>query len=328
MDIVALCWARMGWARFLQGDNLAASQFLDAAWELSQSGTVANRLARVYEKTGARDRARHMFALAATTGGADAESSRREMTKLGATNVEKDLSQAAVELGKMRVMSLPPLSSQPASAHFALLFDNSSSPDRVQFLEGDQSLRPAAEKLQKLDYPVRFPDVSSVKIIRLGAVSCSASECKLTLQPLNSTVPGHESLQASTLVQSGSSTHEATTNLKTPEQAGSSAVQIVGVPAASGTTPPRLISAPDPVYTDAARRAMLQGIVVVSLVVGADGLVRDPHILTSLRHDLDDSALQAVREWKFEPATKNGQPVEVHVNVQVSFRLYQEPSKN
>ena len=69
MDMVALSWARMGWARFLQGDDLVASQFLDAAWELSQSGTVANRLARVYEKTGAKDRARHMYALAAAAGG-------------------------------------------------------------------------------------------------------------------------------------------------------------------------------------------------------------------------------------------------------------------
>lgn len=73
---------------------------------------------------------------------------------------------------RMRTIALPLLVSQTASARFTLLFDNSNSPDRIQFLDGDDALRNAAEKPQRLEYPVRFPDVSSIKIIRLGRISC------------------------------------------------------------------------------------------------------------------------------------------------------------
>ncbi len=190
MDMVALSWARLGWARFLQGDNLVASQFLDSAWELSQSGTVANRLARVYEKTGAVDRARHMYALAAAAGGPESQSSRLQVKKLNAASAEKNLSQAVIELEKMRTITLPQLVSGNATARFMMIFDNSTTPDRAQFLDGDEALRGAAEKLQAMEFAVKFPDVSSVKIIRLGTISCHSSSCKLEMQPLNSMQEG------------------------------------------------------------------------------------------------------------------------------------------
>jgi tetratricopeptide (TPR) repeat protein len=184
MDLVALSWARLGWARFLQGDNLAGTQFLEAAWSLSLSGTVANRLGRVYEKTGSRDHARLLYALAVEAGGPEAAASQEKVAKLGPTGVEKELAKASLELEKMRNIGLPQLVSVIASARFEMLFDNSTNPERVQFLDGDESLRSAGEKLQKLDYPVKFPDVSSIKIVRLVKVSCTTSSCKLLLLPL------------------------------------------------------------------------------------------------------------------------------------------------
>jgi Flp pilus assembly protein TadD len=186
MDMVALSWARLGWARFLQGENLEATQFLEAAWTLSQSGTVANRLAGVYEKTGARDRARHMYALAAVAGGQESQASREQVAKLGPGNVDQELSRAAADLEKLRTIPLPQLVTQPASARFGLLFDNSTSPDRSEFLDGDDALRNVGERLQKLEYPVKFPDISSIKIVLMGKISCSSSACKFELQALNS----------------------------------------------------------------------------------------------------------------------------------------------
>jgi transglutaminase-like putative cysteine protease/Tfp pilus assembly protein PilF len=186
MDAVALAWARMGWKNFLQGDNVAAWQYLESAWDLSGSGIVANRLAQVFEKTGARDRAEHMYALAAAAGGTEAQSSREKAMKLNPAAAAKELSQAPGELAKLRAVALPRLTSQLASARFALLFDNSNTPERVQFMDGDQSLRSVAETLQQTEFAVKFPDVSSVKIIRIGTASCVASGCSFELQPLNS----------------------------------------------------------------------------------------------------------------------------------------------
>ena len=330
MDLVALSWARLGWARFLQGQTIVASQFLDAAWHLSFSGTVANRLARVYEKTGARDRAAHMYALAAAAGGPQSQNSREQAKKLNPANAAKELTDAAAELEKMQTIALPRLVESSASARFALLFDNSDTPDRVQFLDGDESLRSAADKLQTMEFPVKFPDVSSIKIIRLASVTCSASSCSLALTPLHSMQAALKAAEAqSPNPPTPAADHPQLTNIsaaaeKSESQSDTPETVSFGGP---GTSPPRVTYAPDPAYTDAARRARVEGVVLVQCVVGEDGKVRDARILTSLRPDLDASALDAVRQWQFQPAIKDGKPVAIKINVNVKFQLDHSPGE-
>ena len=89
-----------------------------------------------------------------------------------------------------------------------------------------------------------------------------------------------------------------------------------------GVTAPRALYAPDPEYSDAARKAKYQGTVVLWVVIGADGRPRDIRVVRSLGMGLDEKAVEAVRMWRFEPARKDGQPVAVQMNVEVSFRLY------
>ena len=75
-------------------------------------------------------------------------------------------------------------------------------------------------------------------------------------------------------------------------------------------------------YADRPRRKKIQGNVVLSIIVNADGTVRDPQVTQSLDKELDKKALECVSKWKFEPATKDGQPVAMHIVVEVNFRLY------
>jgi len=89
----------------------------------------------------------------------------------------------------------------------------------------------------------------------------------------------------------------------------------------NGITAPKAVSMPQPEYTDQARRKKINGTVLLSLVVGADGTVRDPAVTRSLDKGLDKQALETVKKWKFEPATKDGQPVAVRIDVEVSFRI-------
>lgn len=89
-----------------------------------------------------------------------------------------------------------------------------------------------------------------------------------------------------------------------------------------GVSAPRVLYSPDPEYSEEARRAKYQGSVVLWIVVGPDGGVRDVRVVRTLGLGLDEKAIEAVRKWKFEPAKKNGQPVAVQVNVEVNFRLY------
>ena len=89
-----------------------------------------------------------------------------------------------------------------------------------------------------------------------------------------------------------------------------------------GVSAPRALYAPDPEYSEEARKAKWQGTVVLWVIVGPDGHPRDIRIQRSLGMGLDEKAIEAVRQWKFDPAKKDGQPVAVQINVEVNFRLY------
>jgi TonB family protein len=88
-----------------------------------------------------------------------------------------------------------------------------------------------------------------------------------------------------------------------------------------GIRPPRAIFSPAPDYSKEAREAKFQGTCVLSLIVGADGNPRDIKVLKSLGKGLDEKAIDAVKTWKFEPATKDGVPVAVQIAIEVDFRL-------
>jgi tetratricopeptide (TPR) repeat protein len=186
MDLVALAWARIGWAKYLQGEYLEAMQFLNSAWLLSQSGTVQNRLARVLDKEGQKEKSRHAFAVAVAAGGRDAAASREQLLKLSPSSdaANKEVARATAELVQVRTIKLPALPVGTASAQFALIFDSSNKPDRAEWLDGAANLRSAADLLREETYPVKFPDASSIKIVRKGTLACEASGCSIVLQPL------------------------------------------------------------------------------------------------------------------------------------------------
>ncbi len=89
-----------------------------------------------------------------------------------------------------------------------------------------------------------------------------------------------------------------------------------------GVTAPRVIYAPDPEFSEEARKAKFQGTVVLWVVVGPDGRTHDIRVFRSLGLGLDEKAIEAIRHWKFEPGRKDGVAVAVQVNVEVNFRLY------
>jgi protein TonB len=91
--------------------------------------------------------------------------------------------------------------------------------------------------------------------------------------------------------------------------------------AGSGITPPRLVREVKPDYTEQARRRGLEGDVVLEIVVRSNGSVGDVKVLQGLGGDLDERAIEAVRQWRFSPARRQGTPVDVIVEVAVEFKL-------
>jgi periplasmic protein TonB len=89
-----------------------------------------------------------------------------------------------------------------------------------------------------------------------------------------------------------------------------------------GVSAPQVIFAPDPEFSDEARRAKYQGICVVTLIVDAQGNPQHVRVVRPLGMGLDEKAVKAVHQYKFKPAVYQGHPVAVEVNVEVNFRIY------
>ncbi|MEO8504587.1 MAG: TonB family protein [Acidobacteriota bacterium] len=84
---------------------------------------------------------------------------------------------------------------------------------------------------------------------------------------------------------------------------------------------PEAISRKDPVYPDAARRARIEGTVTLEATIDKRGKVTGARVLASLPMGLDRAAVDALMKWKFKPATRSGQPVNVRYVVNITFTL-------
>ncbi len=91
----------------------------------------------------------------------------------------------------------------------------------------------------------------------------------------------------------------------------------------NGVMPPDLIHRTSPQYTAEAMRAKIQGMALLSGIVAVDGTLQDIRISRSLdgTFGLDQEAIKCVRQWRFRPGTRQGQPVPVYVTIEVAFNL-------
>jgi len=80
---------------------------------------------------------------------------------------------------------------------------------------------------------------------------------------------------------------------------------------------------PDPAYSDEARKAKLQGLVTMRVLIGADGRVRDVQVTRGIGLGLDENAVHAVRGWQFLPAKDaEGHPAATWITIETVFRLF------
>jgi TonB family protein len=89
-----------------------------------------------------------------------------------------------------------------------------------------------------------------------------------------------------------------------------------------GVTVPQVIYNPEPGFSDEARKSKTQGVVTLILVVGKDGRTYNIRVGQSLGMGLDEKAIDAVKRWRFRPATLNGEAVATQIAVEVDFHLY------
>ncbi len=98
--------------------------------------------------------------------------------------------------------------------------------------------------------------------------------------------------------------------------------QVTALRMGGGVTPPKLLFKVEPEYTEEARLAKYQGTVVVSTDIGTDGIAQSMRVIRGLGLGLDEQALKAISQWKFQPGTKDGGVVPVQATIEVNFRLF------
>lgn len=93
-------------------------------------------------------------------------------------------------------------------------------------------------------------------------------------------------------------------------------------PDGAKTTAPRVIRSVEASFSNEARMARVQGVCLVSLIVDPHGMPQQLHLARSLTPSMDQKAFEAIEQYRFQPAMKNGVPVPVVITIEVDFRLY------
>jgi TonB family protein len=125
---------------------------------------------------------------------------------------------------------------------------------------------------------------------------------------------------------SPAATHKPVPSTPSPDPAGVYRVR-------DGVSAPQLVYSVPPVFTDKARKKKINGNCKVSIVVDIDGHVKDVRVIHSVAEDqpaklkadalaLDEKAIEAVRQYRFEPALLQGKPVPVALTVEVNFMIF------
>jgi TonB family protein len=123
--------------------------------------------------------------------------------------------------------------------------------------------------------------------------------------------------EANELDKRADSVQRATAEQVNSKRTSSNTVHRVG----ADVSAPAVLQKVDPDYTDEARAAKFSGTVVVATEIGPDGLAHNSRVFRGLGLGLDENAIDAIRQWRFRPGIKDGQPVTVSATIEVNFRL-------
>jgi tetratricopeptide (TPR) repeat protein len=188
---LAAYWDTLGWVHFQNGNLEAAEKYVSAAWNVEQHSEVAHHLGMIYEKSGRKEQAIHMYALAMAADRLVPEA-RESLERLaGKDKVESMSKKASDELRDSRTIKLGPPTANVKGATEAQFYvaltlgpSRSAKATEVKFIRGDEKLRPLASLLKGGNFKLVFPDETNTRVIRRGTLFCDASGCSfLMLSP-------------------------------------------------------------------------------------------------------------------------------------------------
>jgi tetratricopeptide (TPR) repeat protein len=178
-------WDTMAWILYRQGELARAEDYSHAAWMLNPEPVSGAHLGEIYEAQGKMKEAIHTYqlAIASASGSRTADEAQQMLTKLAPDKADVNhIGPISEELSHLRTVAIPSEGKKSESADFFILFSPKQVED-VQFLRGEESLRPFANALKMAKYDVPFPAGSTAKIVRRGILYCSDAlkGCQFTM---------------------------------------------------------------------------------------------------------------------------------------------------
>jgi TonB family protein len=287
----------MGFLYFQQGKTAEAGRWYSEAVALNSQSYFAN----------------FYYAVNLLKGGLDDDSAAKAESSLrAAIKINPAFAPAYNALAYVLAMASP--SQNPDEAYMMVLH-------AVELEPGNVSYRIRA--VQVLERLGRAEDAVSVAnlAVSLARTPQEQAEASATLSSAQQFEAYHNRAEEFRKAQASVEPSGQTTQTPAPNVGASrgGAFKVGG-----GVSPPRAVFAPDPEYSEEARKAKYQGTCVLWVVIGPDGRVRDLRVARTLGLGLDEKAMEAVKTWKFEPAMKDGKPVAVQINIEITFRLYND----
>ena len=84
---------------------------------------------------------------------------------------------------------------------------------------------------------------------------------------------------------------------------------------------PKLTHYVEPEFSSQSKEAFIEGVVKIATIVTAEGRPSESRVIHGLNAEEDKTALEALKQWRFQPGTKDGKPVNVKVNIEIAFHL-------
>jgi len=293
-------WDTFGWIRFLQGNLPDAEKYVKGAWLVHSTGEVGDHLAQIYEKQGRKEEAIHQYELSLAAAHSMPETRGRLASLLGGDNdIDHLIEQAKAQLKEARTIPIKNSHSAEGIAEFWILLSPGPKIHGAKFITGDDELAQFSKDIEAAVFPDCFPEATEVQLLRRARLSCppSSPNCSLLLMSAETVQPAELS------------------GFSAPTETPTKRVNIHGTLLSQ-----KIRFKVNPEYPALARQTGIQGTVKFHAIIATDGSVKQLQVISG--HPLlVQAAMDAVRQWKYEPTLVNGQPVEVETEIDVIFQL-------
>ena len=297
---IASYWDTWGWIRFQEGFLPEAEKYVRCAWMIHSFRIDADHLGQIYEKQGRKADAVRMYqmALVADSSGTETQERLASLAGVGA-KIDTMIEEGHGLLKDARTITVINSHLAEGFAEFWILLSPGPTVRGVKFISGDDELAPFSKDLETVSYPNTFPEATELKLLRRGKLACTRSSPDCRLPMISSqTVPTDEMA------------------VTVPSVAGDVGRIRVG----GNVQAARVRNKVPPVYPVAARQARIEGVVRLRVIIAKDGTVTQLQVVSG--HPLLlQAALDAVRQWVYEPTLIDGRPVEVDTEIDVFFQL-------